>query len=135
MRRNLVEDPDFYKISKFDIARISFILLSSAFFIGWLNHGFIRKPGVCGTALIYVNNKLLEKFRLEKDKEVALLNGRMQIEVKNGKIRVKDADCPEHLCVNMGWIQYGGQNIVCVPNKVMIEIASGAAPLIDAVAN
>ncbi len=46
----------------------------------------------------------------------------MEIEVKEGRIRVLKSDCPQKICVQTGWISKPGQTIICVPNKVLIEI-------------
>lgn len=44
------------------------------------------------------------------------------IEIKGGKIRVLDADCPDKICVNTGWLR-SGIPIVCLPNRLVIEFA------------
>ena len=71
---------------------------------------------------------------LEKDKIIPILNNKMQVEIKSGRARVLDSDCPHHICKNMGWIKYNGETIVCVPNQVLIEIKSKGPAIIDAVA-
>lgn len=48
-----------------------------------------------------------------------------QIEVEPGRIRVAQADCPDQICVGMGWISGGGAPIVCLPNGLVIEIEGG----------
>ena len=69
-----------------------------------------------------------------KDKIITILNGRMQLEIKDSRVRVLNSDCPHHICKNMGWIKYNGETIVCVPNQVLIEIKSKGPAVIDAVA-
>lgn len=44
------------------------------------------------------------------------------IEVLPGKIRIKDADCPDKVCVKTGWISEPGQSSVCLPHRLMITI-------------
>ncbi len=44
------------------------------------------------------------------------------IEVEEGKIRFKDSDCPEKICVKTGWISRPGQVAVCLPGGVVIKI-------------
>ena len=43
------------------------------------------------------------------------------VEIKDGKIRVKDADCPDRICVNTGWLSSAAIPIVCLPNHLVIE--------------
>lgn len=45
------------------------------------------------------------------------------IQIENGKIRVIAAECPDHTCVNMGWLDSAAP-IVCLPNHLVIQFAS-----------
>lgn len=130
---NQDKESSFYKTSKYDIILIAFIVFFSLVFMLRINQGRFKQASGSGIALIYQKDKLLEKVDLKKDGIVNILDGQMQIEVKKGKIRVIKADCPQHVCINMGWVKYSGQTIVCAPNKVIIEIASKGSPLLDAV--
>lgn len=42
--------------------------------------------------------------------------------IENGTARVEEASCPDGLCVNTGSISRTGQSIVCLPNRVVVEI-------------
>ena len=88
-------------------------------------------------ASIFRDGELLfQHLRLDNDQEVVLSNGAMIVEVKEGRIRVKESDCPRRVCLHTGWIQHPGETIVCVPNKIVIEIeASESAPSVDVVAS
>ena len=45
-----------------------------------------------------------------------------RIEIKDGRVRMLEAFCPNHLCIRQGWIRFEGQSIVCLPNKVTITV-------------
>lgn len=47
------------------------------------------------------------------------------IEIKDHMIHVKEADCPDGICIKTGWIggQKGAAPIVCLPNRLVIEPA------------
>jgi hypothetical protein len=47
------------------------------------------------------------------------------LEISEGKVHMIDSACPDKLCVRTGWISRPGESIVCLPNKVVIEIVSG----------
>lgn len=47
------------------------------------------------------------------------------IAVRKGGIRVVDADCPDRVCVNRGWLTGGRMPIVCLPHRLVIELVSG----------
>ena len=57
-----------------------------------------------------------------------------EIEIKDHRIRVKAADCPDQICVHMDWLE--AAPIVCLPNRLSIQYADGeGASGLDAVSN
>ncbi|MCQ4923710.1 NusG domain II-containing protein [Tissierella carlieri] len=44
------------------------------------------------------------------------------IEIGDGEVKVIDADCPDKLDVLQGTISKAGEIIVCLPNKLVVEI-------------
>lgn len=54
-----------------------------------------------------------------------------QITAEPGRIRVEHASCPDQICVHQGWISDSSIPIVCLPNKLVIEI-SGEEAQVDA---
>ena len=44
------------------------------------------------------------------------------MEIGDGKVRVIEADCPDQLDVKQGYISKTGEIIVCLPNRLVIEI-------------
>ena len=42
------------------------------------------------------------------------------ITVKDGKIAVTEASCPDHYCMHRGYCN-GGTDIVCLPNRLVIR--------------
>ena len=45
--------------------------------------------------------------------------------VEQGRICVSEAGCPDQVCVQQGFIADGTVPIVCLPNKLIIEISGG----------
>ena len=56
-------------------------------------------------------------------------SGSNTISVERGRIRVSEADCPDRVCVNQGWISDGAVPIVCLPHRLMVEIEGGGGEL------
>ena len=57
-----------------------------------------------------------------------------EIEIKDHRIRVKAADCPDQICVHMDWLK--AAPIVCLPNHLSIQYVDGeGASGLDAVAS
>lgn len=51
--------------------------------------------------------------------------GENTIVVENGTVRVSQANCPNQDCVHQGEISTAGQQIVCLPHKLVVSISSG----------
>lgn len=77
-------------------------------------------------ALVYYGSDLILTIDLNIDKEYIVQgdNGDVVIKVKNKKIKVEDENSPYHLCSKQGYISNSGESIVCLPNKIIIELPS-----------
>lgn len=51
------------------------------------------------------------------------------ITVEKGQICVSKAGCPDQICVHQGYISDGTTPIVCLPNRLIIEITGGGSGL------
>ena len=73
-------------------------------------------------AEIWVDGGLYRTVELGTDQEFTVVseNGSNTVTVKDGKIAVTAADCPDHYCMERGFCDSGAQ-IVCLPNKVIIK--------------
>ena len=47
---------------------------------------------------------------------------------------MKEADCPDQICVRHKAISKSGESIVCLPHKVVVEISSEEEQDVDIVA-
>ncbi len=77
------------------------------------------------TVVVSVDGKEVASFPLDEDTVYNIggyHGGENILEVKDGKAHLTDASCPDKLCVSMGYINKSGQSIICLPNKVVIEI-------------
>lgn len=131
MTRRTPEESITYRTGKVEKIIIGLILLGSGLAIFWFKAAVRPDSALAKQALVYRENKLLRQIDLRQDRVIDVLDGKMQLEVKAGKIRVLQADCPHKVCMNMGWIQYSGQTIVCTPNRVLLEIKTHAPAFLD----
>ena len=89
------------------------------------------------TAKIYQNGEVIREIAIDTltepiEFEITNESGHKNaVRAEKGRIRITSADCPDKVCVNQGWIENGVVPIVCLPNKVTIEI-TGADSDIDA---
>ncbi len=69
-------------------------------------------------ASVFKKGILIKRLPLSSDC-VFRINENFVIEIKSGKARVKETDCPGKYCVKQGW----SDNIplICVPNETVIQ--------------
>ncbi len=80
------------------------------------------------------NNEYVLDLSKDSTTVVSTELGTNLVVVENGTVRVSEADCPNHDCVNQGAISKAGQQIVCLPHKLTIDISDReAAPTYDVV--
>ena len=52
-------------------------------------------------------------------------HGKIEIEFKPGRgVRIVSSPCPDKLCVHQGYINKGGQAILCLPEKILVSLIS-----------
>ena len=86
-------------------------------------------PGAdASSAEIWSDGKLLYTLDLSDDqvRTVDSKYGTNVITVKNGKIAVTQADCPDGYCMDRGFCSSGVQ-IVCLPNRLVIKFVGEQA--------
>ena len=44
------------------------------------------------------------------------------LEAEQGRIRVAESSCPGRDCVHTGWIDAPGEQIICLPNRLIISL-------------
>lgn len=71
---------------------------------------------------VMLQNDEIARYSLSNGGIYAINGGTNTIEIKDGKVRMIEAQCPNHLCVHQGWIGLEGQSIVCLPNKVTVSV-------------
>lgn len=96
-----------------------FILVIATIASFFLVKGFIKPDNLVKISL---NNKTQYVLSLTEDKIVSVKGslGDNVIEIKDGKVHMKDAPCNNKVCIHQGWIDRGA--IVCLPNKVVVSI-------------
>ena len=113
-------------MKKKDLLLIGAVVLAALLF--WL---VPRAAGIFGGTeqvglLITVDGEEYGRYSLKKDQTIDIY-GTNVCEVKDGKVRMKEADCPDKLCIHQGAAYRQGESIVCLPNKVVLEIVGDSS--------
>ncbi len=86
---------------------------------------------------ILVNGTLIQTCDLDKNQRIPIKTEDKVTNVlviSNHQAYMQEADCPDHLCMKQGKISYGGESIVCLPNRVVIQVVSPEKADYDSVA-
>ena len=105
------------RIGDFVIGILIFLLAAGI----WLYPHMKEEGKLCR---ITIGGKLHSKISLSDDGEMELPG--CIVRVKNGEVYVTDSDCPDKVCENTGRISKSGESIICVPNRISIEISGEA---------
>ncbi len=79
-----------------------------------------RETGDC--VVVRVDGVLEGEYPLDVDGEYILNGGTNELEIKNGKARMTEADCPDSICMKQGWVWRTGECITCLPNRVVVTV-------------
>ena len=115
--------------AKVTAALLALLLAGSAAFL------LLRPKGEGQVARITLNGKVVEEIDLSRVEQpyTLTLEGpggfSNTITVEKGRICVSKAGCPDQICVHQGYISDGTTPIVCLPNRLIIEITGGGSGL------
>lgn len=100
-----------------------FILLFIGVFVLLMTR--LKQTNESKMAYVYYDSNLVLTIDLsleEKEYTIKGANGDVLISAGDGKIKVEEENSPYHLCSKQGYITSSYETIVCLPNKVVIEI-------------
>lgn len=97
-------------------------------------HEFAGSKGA-DSVTVKVDGKVTGTYPLDKDQEIKINGGTNILTIQNGKAKMTDADCPDQLCVHQKAASKNHESIICLPNKVVVEVNGSEESEFDAVAN
>lgn len=93
----------------------------AAAFLFWLVGKLTQ--GEAAELRITVAGEIYGMYSLEEEQTITV-NDTNVCEIKDGYVSMTEADCPDQICVHTARISEDGGSIVCLPNKVVLEIIS-----------
>lgn len=103
--------------------------VAAVFYLTRENHGAQVKVTVDGD--LYGTYSLNENQEIRIQKDGVTTN---VLVIKDGTADITEADCPDKLCVHQRAISKTKETIVCLPNKVVVEVAGSEESELDSVA-
>lgn len=130
MRRaqNVTPSADQKRKTRNDIILAVVLLLAAAASFSWWQ--FTRAEGAFAAVLI--NGAETARYPLSEDREVTITTGNNDefenvMVIKDGKVTVREANCPDSICVKTRAASKAGETIVCLPHKLVIEVKAASS--------
>ena len=98
------------------------ILVLAIFLAVCLSAGFLygsRDRGYCVS--IQIDGAEYGRYDLSADRVIEI-GETNRLEIRDGKASMVHADCPDQLCVQMAPVSAVHELIVCMPNRVAVEV-------------
>lgn len=89
-----------------------------------------------GMLEITIDGELYGIYPLKEDTEMIVNSryGSNTVVIEQGRAYMKEADCPDKICVGMQEIARDGEIICCLPHRLFLTVRDGKAAAYDAVA-
>lgn len=105
-------------MKKRDFLLIAVILIAAG--AVWLISS-VYNTGMGGKLRISVDNQEYGVFNLTEDRVISI-GDTNKCQIKDGKVSMLYGECPDQVCVHSAAICQNGQTIICMPNRVVLEI-------------
>ena len=117
---------------KNDVIFISAILLLAV--LGALALFIFRSEGNYVT--VTLDGQLYGEYSLSENRRVEIKQGESYniLVIEDGYASVETASCPDGICSSHRPVKHGGESIICLPNKVVIEVHSATDNAPDIIA-
>ena len=138
MKKNQTKRPVNYVplLNKKDICMAAVILTIALVsgFVFWRDRD--KTGNVDGMLEITIDGELYGDFPLSEDREMVVASsyGNNTVVIEQGRAYVKEADCPDKICVGMQGIDSDGEIICCLPHRLFLTVRGESSGEYDAVA-
>ena len=110
--------------TKYWIGIVALLLVLSLGLGLWL----LRPREPKGQVLVVQDGQVVEVLDLGENQVLTFTGsngGTNTVEVRDGKVAVTQASCPDHICMAMGWCD-SGLPIACLPNGLILTFTEDA---------
>ena len=129
---SIIKMKDLFKEHIYDIVIIFVILLAVLILYIFNNKSDIRadrmKISVNGEEIYDVSLADCTTYELSSE------YGTNKVTVASDGVYMSYSSCKNHNCMNEGTVAYHGQTIICLPNRVVVELYNSSGGSIDALA-
>ena len=85
---------------------------------------------------VTVNGQLYGEYSLSENRRVEINQGENYniLVIEDGYVSIEAASCPDGICSSHRPVKHDGESIICLPNKVVIEVRSSSNGQVDIIA-
>lgn len=99
---------------------------------------FLPEGDASGWVIVTRDGEVIGRYRLNAEQTVEITDpsGRVSnvLVIADGRADITEADCPDKLCVRQKAIRRAGENLVCLPNRVVVTVESRKEAELDGIA-
>ncbi len=120
-------------IRKNDLILVGIVVLLVVGIFAFMN--ITKKEG--SQVVVTIGGEVYKTFPLDEDTTFTLDGEHGETNtfvIKDGYVDMTEANCPDKVCVKHARIHYNNETIVCLPNKVVLEITDGEDSDVDIIA-
>ena len=110
-------------INKKDIIFAAGIILAALLILACMQFG---KQKTGNNIRITIDGKEYGVYSLNEDRVIDIDGefGHNQVVIQDGEAYMKEADCPDHYCMEYKAISRKNETIICLPHKIVVEVIS-----------
>ncbi len=127
-------------MKKLDVVIISILIVVSVVGIGV--YKFILNEKAKNStelyAVIYLDGEIYKEILLTEEEQIIEIDtsyGHNELHIYDFGLEMHESDCPNQVCVKTGFINKVGDRVVCLPNKVYVEIIGQTELEVDSVSS
>ena len=109
----------------------SAIAIAIVIFMGYILTGTSGEERI----VIRVDGIVEEVYSLNEEREIEILDGSNVIRISNRSVDMISATCPDQICVRHRAITKNRESIICLPNKVIVQIENNQEAEMDTMTN
>ncbi|MCP1101114.1 hypothetical protein M2454_000497 [Aequitasia blattaphilus] len=118
------------KFNRYDVYVIFLsLLICGVFFMVIMN---IQKKEA-DKVVIKVDGEVQGVYNLEEEQKIEINGGKNILQIKDKKAKMISGDCPDQICVQHKEIGKNRESIICLPNKIVVEIQGKDEGELDAI--
>ena len=110
-------------INKKDIILAAGIILVALLILACMQFG---NQNTGNNIRITIDGKEYGVYSLNEDRVIDIDGefGHNQVVIQDGEAYMKEADCPDHYCMEYKAISRKNETIICLPHKIVVEVIS-----------